>query len=488
MNHLLEVYPAPLKRVRNALGESLKNFITGGIGLSMILSPARVESISGLVGDTRGYRARWLAVVIPLVLVVFALTLTVPRLTTPSVYVFDELYYAYTAGKYVTGDEAYSTAIPPREDPAIEWTHPPLAKLLIAGGILVAGDNPLGWRIASLLFGSVGVVIAYLLALSLTGSRATSGVAAGLLLLDGQYLVESRTGMSNLFVLVFANGALLALSRALVVPPERVGPPLLATGLFVGLGLATKWSGVALAGMIGLVVCWRMVQLWRLTLRADESAAALARAGLRAHLRWAPIALVATPAVIYLVSYLHFWLTGHGWADFIALHRDMLAYHRGLGIVHDQSSPWWQWPLAARGVWYYVDERRREGAFVFGNGNPLLYWPMVLAVAWVVIDWWGRRSTALAILVIGFFGQWLPWALSPRGTFIYHFLPAVPLGCMALAVVLTGAWRQGGASRIVATAYTLAVIATFAWFYPLYTAIPLSPEQFDLRMWLASWR
>jgi dolichyl-phosphate-mannose--protein O-mannosyl transferase len=59
---------------------------------------------------------------------------------------------------------------------------------------------------------------------------------------------------------------------------------------------------------------------------------------------------------------------------------------------------------------------------------------------------------------------------------------------MALAVALTGAWRQGGASRIAATTYALAVLATFAWFYPLYTAIPLSPEQFDLRMWLASWR
>lgn len=59
---------------------------------------------------------------------------------------------------------------------------------------------------------------------------------------------------------------------------------------------------------------------------------------------------------------------------------------------------------------------------------------------------------------------------------------------MALAVVLTGAWRQGGAPRIAAVSYTLAVIATFAWFYPLYTAIPLSPEQVDLRMWLASWR
>jgi dolichyl-phosphate-mannose--protein O-mannosyl transferase len=59
---------------------------------------------------------------------------------------------------------------------------------------------------------------------------------------------------------------------------------------------------------------------------------------------------------------------------------------------------------------------------------------------------------------------------------------------MALAVVLMGAWRQGGVGRIAAAAYTLAVIATFAWFYPLYTAMPLGPEQVDLRMWLDSWR
>ena len=59
--------------------------------------------------------AGWRAAVIPLALIVLALALSLPRLTTPAVYVFDELYYAYTAGKYVAGDEAYSTAIlPPR--------------------------------------------------------------------------------------------------------------------------------------------------------------------------------------------------------------------------------------------------------------------------------------------------------------------------------------------------------------------------------------
>ena len=38
-----------------------------------------------------------------------------------------------------------------------------MAKLLIAGGILMAGDNPLGWRIASVVFGAAGAVIVYFL-------------------------------------------------------------------------------------------------------------------------------------------------------------------------------------------------------------------------------------------------------------------------------------------------------------------------------------
>jgi dolichyl-phosphate-mannose--protein O-mannosyl transferase len=423
---------------------------------------------------------------IPAALVLLALTLSVPRLTTPDAYVFDELYYAYTAGRYVAGEEAYGTSVMPRDDPAIEWTHPPLAKLLIAGGILLFGDNPLGWRIAAVLAGAAGVVITYFLALALTGSRATSALAAGLLLLDGLYLVESRTGMSNLFLLVFANGALPALARLLTVPAERAVPPLLAMGAFLGLAIASKWSAVALAGLMGIVVCWRMVRLWQAS-RAPEADSA-ARAGLQTYVAWAPIALIVLPIAIYLASYLHFFLTGHGWGDFVQLHRDMFAYHRELGTVHDDSSPWWQWPLAARGVWYYAVQQRGELSVVFGNGNPLLYWPMVVAVLWVAIDWWGRRPTALLILLIGFFGQWLPWALSPRGTFIYHLLPAVPLGCIALAVVVVSAWKGGGIGRWAAAAYVVAVIAAFAFFYPIYTAMPLDPDQVALRMWLPSWR
>jgi dolichyl-phosphate-mannose--protein O-mannosyl transferase len=113
---------------------------------------------------------------------------------------------------------------------------------------------------------------------------------------------------------------------------------------------------------------------------------------------------------------------------------------------------------------------------------------MVIAVGWVAIDWWGRNPVGLTILLLGFFGQWLPWALSPRGTFIYHFLPAVPFGCLAIAVLMISGWQAGGWRRIAVSAYGVAVVVIFAWFYPMYTAMPLTAEQVAAHVWLPSWR
>lgn len=431
---------------------------------------------------------RWPAFAAPVLLALLALLLSLPRLTVPDTYVFDELYYAYTAGKYVTGAEAYNTDVLPRDDPAIEWTHPPLAKLLIAGGMLVAGDNPLGWRWVNALFGAMGVVITYLLAMRLEGDRAIALIAGGLLLLDGLYLVESRTGMSNLFLVVLTNGALLAFSRVLAAPPGNAGGALFVMGLLLGLAVATKWSAVALLGLIGLALVWRTIRQWQADRTGDEHDPANARVNVRKAITSGLLALVIIPIAVYLASYLHFFLTGHDLTDFVALHQDMFAYHRGLGVVHRDSSPWWMWPLDARPVWYFYEETRQSGSYVLGLGNPLLYWPMVVAAGWVAIDWWGRRPAALLILAIGFFGQWLPWALSPRGTFIYHFLPAVPLGCVALAVLVRDGWRWGGVRRWLAGGYVLATVAVFIYFYPMFTAIPVSRAFLDAHLWFDSWR
>ncbi len=67
-------------------------------------------------------------------------------------------------------------------------------------------------------------------------------------------------------------------------------------------------------------------------------------------------------------------------------------------------------------------------------------------------------------------------------------MPAVPFGCLALAWVMVGAWNRGGAWRIGAAVYGLAVIASFAFYYPVYTAVSLTPAELDLRLWLENWR
>jgi dolichyl-phosphate-mannose--protein O-mannosyl transferase len=420
-------------------------------------------------------------VFICLALSALALLLSTHRLTTPPKYVFDELYYVYTAQQYVGGYEAYSTAVLPQDDPALEWTHPPLAKLIIAGSILTVGDNPIGWRLASVLFGVAGVCLTVLLGMGLSGQFAVGAGAAGLLLLDNLYLVESRTGMSNLIYAVLALAALAACYRAITLPLPAARLPLMLTGVFLGLAMATKWSAAALWGWIAIALIWRG---WQLMREPGAKPGRIAR-------EWAApagLAMVGVPALIYAASWLHFFVTGHNLADLFALHQDMFHYHRHLGVVHADSSAWWEWPLTLQPVQYFLASRRDEVIVILGNGNPALYLPMTLAVAWASVDWWGRRSAALWILVIGFFGQWLPWALSPRGTFVYHFLPAVPFGCIALAVLVAAGWKRGGIRRWGAVAYVLLVAALFLWFYPLSTAAILTDGQLSQRLWLPSWR
>ena len=425
--------------------------------------------------------AGWSALPLCLLLAVAALFLSTQRLTTPTRFVFDELYYVYTAQHYVDGTEAYDTSVLPQDDPALEWTHPPMAKLIIAGGILTAGDNPVGWRLASVLFGVTGVCLTCLLGLNLSGQLAVGAGAAGLLLMDNLYLVESRTGMSNLIYAVFTLAALAACFGAITLPLPRARGFLMLTGVCLGLALATKWSAAALWGCVGMALVWRG---WQLTREPGATPGRVIR-------EWGPpvaVAMLVIPGLIYAASWLHFFLTGHSLADVITLHQEMLSYHRNLGTVHADSSPWWQWPLTLQPVHYFAARRSGEAMLVLGNGNPVLYAPMALAVAWVAVDWWGRRSAALWILMIGFFGQWLPWALSPRGTFVYHFLPAVPFGCIALAVLVHAGWQRGGLWRWGAVAYVAGVAALFLWFYPLSTAAILTDAEVAQRLLLPSWR
>lgn len=449
-------------------------------------------------------------VVLPLMLFVAALGLYLPRIDYPEKYLFDEILFAYTAGEYAEGNpDAYlwdhpcsvrqpdagcAAVNPDAEQEAgrigkYQWAHPPLGKYFIALGIILFGNDSFGWRIPSAIAGAIGIVIAYRLGLVLTNRPAVGILAAGLLLLDGLYFVYSRMGLIDIYLAVIMMGAMLAFTNYLRAAPDRIQWPLFTTGLLLGLGISTKWSAAYAAGFVGLIVLWRLFRLFR-TSRGDDSTPDVRR-GVRAHLVWIPLALGVVPAAVYLLVYTPFILTGgYTFAEIIELQRVILDLQTSIQTEYGSASRWWEWPLVLQPVWF-GSRRYAEGgiATTYANGNPFLYWAFLPAMAWLCLHWLRARNVALIVLVIGFFGQWLPWILVGREAFVYHFLPAVPFGCVAVAMAVVHLFQGNtGWRRTLAIEFVVLVALAFAFFYPTYSFLQISEDALALRMWLPSWR
>ena len=422
---------------------------------------------------------------IPGLLFAAALALYAHHLAIPERYIYDEVYHAYTAGEYVRANpDAYLwNTQAPREGVAYMWNHPPLGVLLIAGGIAIWGDHSFGWRFAPAIFGAAGIVLAYFLALRLTRRSGVALLTAIFLVLNGLYFVQSRTGMLDIFGTFFMMAALLFFHRYLT-RPQTDARELAFTGVFLGLAIATKWSAAYPAACVGIVTLFRELRRgW-----SPRGAGAGRLAGAAERFVFVALSLVAIPAVVYLASYIQFFALGHDLSQFVELQRQTLWYHSHLKETHAYSSAWWTWPLALRSVWYYVAYLENWIANIYANSNPFLSILFVPAAVTITAMWWRQRNPAWLVLLIGFFGQWLPWGLVPRIAFAYHFLPATPFGTIAVAAILGMLWNQGALGRAACVAYVLVVAASFAFFYPIYAAVPLTKEAFELRMWIPSWR
>ncbi|MEO1132636.1 MAG: phospholipid carrier-dependent glycosyltransferase, partial [Cyanobacteria bacterium J06639_1] len=104
--------------------------------------------------------------------------------------VFDEVYFPRFAENYLDGERLFDA-------------HPPLGKYFIALGILIFGRNPIGYRIATALFGALIPVLVTGLLYRLTYRRGLALLGGLLMLSDGLFLVESRFGLMNVFLVAF---------------------------------------------------------------------------------------------------------------------------------------------------------------------------------------------------------------------------------------------------------------------------------------------
>ncbi len=374
-----------------------------------------------------------------IVIILVAAFLRLYRLDYPNKYVFDEVYHGFTAKEFLVGHkEAWEWWTKPPPGVAYEWTHPPLAKEVMAVSMFIfRTQDAWAYRLPGVLLGILSVYLVYLLGLKLLNQHAAL-IAAFVFSLDGLNFVQSRTGMNDIYYVTFFLGALLLL----------LNKKYLFSALLLGLALASKWAAIY-AYLIFIPLLIRDRQYRQIFF------------------------FLTIPAVIYFISYLPFFLIGHNLSQFQQLQQQMWWYHTNLKATHTYSSPWWSWPLNLYPVWYFVDYQKNTMSNIFASGNPAVFWlgsAAIILTAWETIK---KRSINLIIILLGFFAFWLPWALSPRIMFLYHFSPSVPFLSLALGYQLNKLLKNQKGKQLFFVILAL-IILSFLLIFPFLTGIPLS--------------
>jgi dolichyl-phosphate-mannose--protein O-mannosyl transferase len=396
------------------------------------------------------------------------------RLGIPSAPYFDEVHYVPAIRSFI---ELNIT---------INEEHPPLAKQIMALGVWLLGDNPYGWRIMSLLAGTLALLAA-MRAMWLTGRARAASLLTGVFVASNFLLfVHARIAMLDVFMVSFVMLALWMLAGALR-QNETARLRLAIAGVALGAAMAAKWNAVPLAMLPGLAFLVLRVRAAGWQFMTSTRAAPV-----RGMALWeAAVWLGAVPLAVYALT---FW--PYSWfievraptAQLIGFHQYMLELQTQLHPPHPYQSSWWQWVLNLRPIWYLYETADGAQRGIMLIGNPLTMLAGLPALAWCA---WagvrGRRADCLAVSIL-YLASLALWVVAPKPVqfYFHYFLPAMFLSA-ALALATQQLWQRG--NRLVPVALVAGALALFGWWYPVLSAAPLSGDQPYLRWaWFQSWR
>ena len=423
--------------------------------------------------------------------VLFSLLTRFWRLQLPAKTYFDEAYHVPAARLIANNDErAYEWWHQPivGED-YHDWLHPPLVKLIQASSIRLFGDNSLGWRIPSAVFGVLLILAIYSFSYQLfrtfyskAQSRKIALLSCALATLDGLVLVQSRIAMNDIFVCFWMIVALflatawqpkmwlLKLDRFKQKEKEtsrHSNVYLLATGIILGLALASKWSAILL-----------MLAILTLTVSG-----ALASRMFKS-LPLIFFSLFLLPIFIYFLSYSQMFAQGKDINYFFRLHEQILWYQTNRDTNHNYSSLPHQWLLNNRPVWYWTDDHNdsvdeSQKANIYALGNPVIQvlalFALIYRLGELVICWNHEKklSFKLSTLLL-FMALWLPWILSPRIIFYHLYLPAFLILNLILSDILIDVILRKSSKAF--WLIIMLVVISFIIFYPHWIGIAVDKQ------------
>jgi dolichyl-phosphate-mannose-protein mannosyltransferase len=400
----------------------------------------------------------WTGVLLVL-MIIAGVVLRIQNVGYPLTYGFDEEQMVTAARQFLIG-------VPDTG----ECCHPPLTKLLLAVGILMFGDNPMGWRYAALCLGLQCILLVFLIATSLFKDRRAGWFAAAFMAADGFCLAFSRDAFPEGMMTCLVLWAMLAAVTA------RGWVGVLACAVLVGLAGSMKWSGF----VVGLPACIAILLLKRVP--------------------WYSLAAFAVvPFVHIAVWMLGLHLVGHPNGVIDVLKEMQRRQNLHLGFVHGVNpleSAWYTWFIMYHPLALKTSQLGAKIRVAYSAANPVTWVPLHLCLlalplagvavaaskrwrerwnAWFDLDY----SKGLAIVGVCWLSMMLLWFTGRITSYWYHYLTPWAIALLLLAGVVARLERRYPKEVL---GFVLLVLAAFVYFAPAWAEIPISRDAAHRRM------
>ncbi len=411
---------------------------------------------------------------------------------------FDEIYHPRSAYEHLNG--IY---------PIYEWTHPPLGKVIMSIGIALFGMSPFGWRFMGTVMGILMVPAMYLTVKQLLKRTDLAFIGTFLMAFDSMHFAQTRLATIDSYSVFFIMMMYLFMFRYCQMSfykqnLRKTLVPLALSGLFMGLGCATKWIGIYAAAGLALLFFYTLYRRFAEYRFAKENAQTfegservIAERAVRTFWKntgitivWCILFFVIVPLVIYYFSYSWSFDPDEGLSISGVIDEQMriFRYHSGLSARHPYESHWYQWLINKRPMFLYDGSEYFDGmvSYIYTMGNPAVWWvglaAMIFAISRLFIND-GERDRRYVLVAIGYLSQLVPWMFVSRSIFIYHYFASVPF--MIVGIVLLLDWirkKNVQAFKVTAIVYLCIVLGFFILFYPLVSGMPVPVDYIGLKL------
>ena len=455
--------------------------------------------------------------------------------------VFDEVYYAEFANNYLT-QTPFFNAHPPLSQYMIAigiWigSRLPFGQDTVNN---LAGSTLSTWsyRWMNALTGAFIPMISGAIIYQLTSRRTYTLLATLLIATDGFFLVESRYALNNIYIVIFGLVAQLLFILSLKATKVKRWVLLISSGICFGASVAVKWNGLGfiLGIVLLLIIAWiiQFSQPSTQNIPTFGSPPSPLENLTQLSILQLALSLGVIPILFYLIAWIpHLQISPK--PGLWELQTTILNYHKTLGNgpdIHPYCAAWYTWPLMLRPLAYFyeriddpidLDPTVPPPSFtpviydVHAMGNPPLWWFSVGAIIFTIWVLWERIITWVTIknnpsilsetsvyvsthfipkvefwlllyLIVNWLANWTPWMTVTRCVFLYHYMSAFVFAGLILAWWIDR-WLQSNLFhlRLIGATILGLILLGFVFWMPIFLGLPLSPEQWKIRMWFSSW-